>query len=199
MYHVFYAIAIAALLGLIALVWPKRLAAKHPRGLMLLACFEVCFCACLAYQVTIAQIVYKQPMTAGWYLYCLVFAEVILICAGLMALLPVRRRIWAPVALTTLFALLDLYGMNFVLMPYYLGWNAHTAAGRLPAFRLAQAWQTGLPEISARVMLNSPYLGSPAQFYTLWLMYWLATLACVAIVLRGALTSAFWRQYSDRR
>ncbi len=177
MYHLFYAVGVAAMIGLGVLVWRRR-----PKALLLLAWFEVCFCACLAYQVTIAQIIYKKPMSAGWYLYCLVFAEVILICAGLMELAPSRRRIWAPVALTGLVAVLDLYGMNFVLMPYYLGLTSHAAGGGLPGFHPSQIWQTGLPEISSRVMLNSPYLSSAAQFGALWMVYLAATVACVAIV-----------------
>lgn len=180
-YHLFYAVALAALIGLTLLVLRRR----ATKAMWLLAGFEALFCASLAYQVTIAQIAYRKPMTNGWYLYCLVFAEIILICAGLMALLPPRHRVWAPLGLTGLFALLDLYGMNFVLIPYYLGLIAHTPDGRLPAFHAAQLWQTGLPEIGSRVILNSPYLASPIEFSALWLLYLAATLACLWIVVCG--------------
>jgi hypothetical protein len=152
----------------------------------MLGLLEACFCASLAYQVTLAQIVYGKPMTNGWYLYCLVFAEIVLVCAGLMALLPRRRRIWAPVGLVGLFVALDVYGMNFILIPYYLGLIGHSAAGRLQTFHVSQFWQAGLPEISSRLLLNRPYLTAPAEFAALWVLYLAATLTCLVVAFMQA-------------
>jgi hypothetical protein len=149
----------------------------------MLGWFEACFCASLAYQVTLAQIVYGKPMTNGWYLYCLVFAEIILICAGLMALLPLRRRTLAPVGLVGLFVALDVYGMNFLLIPYYFGLITHSAGGRLQTFYISQFWKAGLPEISARLLLNRPYLSAPAEFAALWVLYLAATVTCLVVAL----------------
>ncbi|MCU1237195.1 MAG: hypothetical protein JWP63_5162 [Candidatus Solibacter sp.] len=178
MYHLFYAVGAAAAVGLAMLVLRSRKSSGNPRALWLMACFCALFCASLAYMVTLGQIAYGQPMTAGWYLYCLVIAEIILLCAGLMALLPWRHRMWAPLTLTGLFALLDLYGMHFILMPYYLGLTAHNAQGRLPAFHPAQGW----PDLGPRILLNAPYLGSAGVFYGVWALYVAATLTCVWIV-----------------
>ena len=114
-------------------------------------------------------------------MYCLVFAEIVLICAGLMALLPRRRRIWAPVGLVGLLVALDLYGMNFVLIPYYFGLIAHSAGGRLQAFHVSQFWKAGLPEISSRLLLNRPYLSAPAEFAVLWVLYLAATVTCLMV------------------
>lgn len=38
-------------------------------------------------------------MTNGWYLYCLVFPELILLCAGLIAIAPQRCSTWIPASL----------------------------------------------------------------------------------------------------
>jgi hypothetical protein len=152
----------------------------------MLAALEACFCGSLAYQVTVARLSGLEPMTNGWYLYCLVFAEITLVCAGLMALLPLRWRMWAPVGLAGLFAALDLYGMNFLLLPYYLGWTAHSAGGRLQSFHPGQIWHTGAPDLAWRVLSIRPYLGAPAEFVALWALYLAATLACVAVAIRAA-------------
>jgi len=159
-------------------------------SLFVLALLELCFAAAIAYHVTLSQIAYNAPLTCGWYFYCLMFAEVILICAGLRALLPVRARSWAAPSLAALFALLDLYGVHFILLPYYIGVVAHTPAGGLPVFRLSHFATTGLGEISARLSLNPPFLVGPAAFWFLEGVYWVATIACVVIAIRSALGSA---------
>jgi 4-amino-4-deoxy-L-arabinose transferase-like glycosyltransferase len=62
------------------------------------------------------------PTSPGWYMYCLVIAELILVCVGLQAILPRRARpCWIIPTLTAAFAALDLYGMHFLLIPYYTG------------------------------------------------------------------------------
>jgi 4-amino-4-deoxy-L-arabinose transferase-like glycosyltransferase len=182
-YHLFYAIGLAAAAGLFVVALRRR-ADRQP--LVILALFEVCLAASLAYQVTLSQIAYNAPMTCGWYFYCLMFAEVILICAGLRALLPIRARAWATPSLAALFALLDVYGVHFILLPYYAGVVAHTPAGRLPVFRLSHLATTGLGEISARLGINPPFLLSPVAFWFLWGMYWIATITCVVIAIRSA-------------
>jgi 4-amino-4-deoxy-L-arabinose transferase-like glycosyltransferase len=187
-YHVFYAIGLAAVVGLLVLTLRPRSTnppvARQP--LLVLALFEICFAASLAYQVTLSQIAYNAPMTCGWYFYCLVFAEVILICAGLRALLPIRARAWAAPSLAALFALLDLYGVHFILLPYYTGVVAHTPAGGLPVFRLSYLATTGLGEVSARLSLNPPFLLGPVAFWFWWGVYWVATILCVVIAIRSA-------------
>ena len=185
-YHLFYAVGLASTLGLMVLSLGSRFVVTEVsrRSLVLLGLLEACFCASLAYQVTLAQMVYGKPMTNGWYLYCLVFAEIVLVFAGLMALSPHRCGIFAPIGLAGLFAALDLYGMNFVLLPYYFGLIGHSPAGRLQAFHVSQVWTTGLPEISSRLLLNRPYLSGPAAFAVLWALYLSATVTCAAVAFR---------------
>jgi hypothetical protein len=168
-------------------------------SLFMLGLLGACLCASLAYQVTLAQIVYGKPMTNGWYLYCLVFAEIVLVCAGWMAILPRRGRVLAPAGLAGLFVALDLYGMNFVLIPYYLGWIVHSAGGRLQAFHLGQLWNLSLPEISARILLNRPYFGAAGEFAALWVLYLAATAACLAVAVMQARPDPSTAEASRRR
>lgn len=187
-YHVFYVVGIAAFAGLALLLLKRREASTigDRKALGMLALFELAFSASLAYHVTLSQIGYNAPMTCGWYWYCLVFAETTLACAGLTAILPRRARPWAAPSLAGLFAVLDIYGVHLILLPYYIGLVSHTAAGGLPIFRLSQIPAIGLGEISARVMLNRTYLASAGEFWMLWGLYLIATLGCVAVAVRGA-------------
>lgn len=182
MYHLLYGLLLAALIGIVVAVFRSQ----ARRALLALVAFEACLCGSLAYHAVVSQLGYNQPTTNGWYLYCLVFAEVTLLCAGLMALLPCRLRVWTPFVVAALFALLDIYGLNFVQMPYYLGLTGHTAGGRLPAFHIGQVWTVGWEEISARLMTNRPYLGTPAVFCVLWVLYLCATVACPIMAFRCA-------------
>ena len=161
MYHLFYLVFLAALAGLAVLAVRGRARALAP-----LAALELCLCAGLAYHAVLGQIGYGAPMTNGWYLYCLLFAELILLCAGLSALAPRRRRVWVPPTLAALFALLDVYALSFIQVPYYTGILEHAANGRLPSLSLAR-----LPALAAR-------LGS------FWAVYLAATALAVGIAFR---------------
>lgn len=64
--------------------------------------------------------------TMGYYFYCLIAAEAILVAGGLGRLLPA-----AVAALATI----EIFGAWFLQFPYYAGFIQHTAGGALPAFR----------------------------------------------------------------
>lgn len=147
-YHAFYAVFLAALVGLgLAAVRGKWRALAAP-GLI-----EAFFCAGMAYHVLLGQIGYGVPMTSGWYFYCLVFAELVLLAAGLNELVPWRI---AGGVLAALFALMDVYGLTFVQIPYYTGLTSHLANGRLPGLRLSQ-----VPEVVSRAGAGwALYLGA---------------------------------------
>jgi len=70
--------------------------------------------------------------------------EILLAGAGLMVLAPKLIRSRVPCALAAGFALLDLYGMIFVALPYYTGLIVHKSNGFLAAFDPARL---GLSEL----------------------------------------------------
>jgi hypothetical protein len=170
MYHLFYLLLAAAFAGLLAIAFrtvPNR------RGLVTLTTFELCLCASLGYQVVLSQIQYHQPMTCGWYLYCLVFAEACLICTGWLVL-----SVWILPAVTALFAALDIYGLNFLLIPYYTGFIAHGANGHLSAFHIGDA---SIPNISSRILTLHPFLGASVLVEALWVLNLAATIGCATV------------------
>jgi hypothetical protein len=157
MYHVFYLIFAAGLVGLVLAAVRGRW-----RPLAVPALLEASLCAGLAYHVVLGQIGYGVPMTSGWYLYCMVFAEVALLAAGWNEI--AGWRLAAP-AIAALFALLDIYGLTILQIPYYTGLTHHLSSGRLTGLQLSQ-----MPELAGRLGIG-------------WLAYLAATLGTVAVAI----------------
>jgi hypothetical protein len=126
MYHLFYAVIAVAAVGLLF-----RLRSMESRRLAVL---YGCFWAAQLYNALLIWMAKGVPTSMGWYLYAVVGAEVVLAVEGLRAI--VRR--WAATIGAALFALLDLYAMHFVALPYYAGLIGHKANGALEALHLSQ-------------------------------------------------------------
>ncbi len=123
----------------------------------------------------------------GYYQYCLVVPELVLIFSGLFRLLPVSWR-RAPVAVwALLFAGLDLYGTWFLLLPYYAGITRHTAQGGLPALRLSQMQPGGWSRMFENLTANKPEWITSGALTALAAGSLLATLILLALSFRLAL------------
>src|SRR5260221_656063 len=92
--------------------------------LTLLACYSL-FWLGMYYHVLLLVLTNGVHASVGWYLYAVVPAEVILWIAGLRAISPVVFKRWIPAAGVLLFALLDLYSLHAVAIPYYTGLLVH--------------------------------------------------------------------------
>jgi hypothetical protein len=172
MYHLFYALIVLAAIGLF---WPKR---RPAPAMALLAAFFACFWLGELYHVIPMFTIWAVPASMGCYLYAIVAAEVPLCVAGLRNLAPqAARRFVAPVGVV-LFALLDLYTVNMVAIPYYTGMIAHRPNGSLAAFHPESALLSEiLPRLAA---FKSPLLTEPV-LATLWIAYAASTLALIAV------------------
>jgi hypothetical protein len=163
-YHLFYAVILLALIGL----WWVRRPMKD-----LLLVYSVFWLGQL-YNVVLLFLSKGASTSMGWYLYAAIAAEVILCVAGL------RRffRAWAAAAGVFLFALLDLYTVHVVAIPYYAGMIRHKPNGALAAFHPAD-W-IGLGETLRRLAAHKL---PPSLLFVLWACYLAATLAlCLAAV-----------------
>jgi hypothetical protein len=155
-----------------------------------LICFYGFFCLGLGYQVLTLFISEGVSASTGWYIYSLVIPELILVYCGLRTALPFSSHPWILPSLTTAFALLDLYGMHFLLLPYYSGIISHSAVytgvfshsalSWVPAARFQQLMRTGLSNIADRLVINKPAFLSSRILLLLWTTYLLAT-ACLCI------------------
>lgn len=201
-YHAFYGVIFLSAAGLLAL-WILPALNRTREGALLRSrsalfiplAFYGFFLLGLAYHVLITFVANKVPATPGWYAYCLVAAESVLLLAGLCALAPGRLRSWVTPAVTAGVGLLDLYTIHFLFIPYYTGLIAHRADGMLAAFQLRNL---DVRTVLDRLIVNKPWLGSPG-FLLIWAAYLAATLSLIVISLcAGRLwTSAVSHSQSD--
>lgn len=182
MYGVFAVFYLLAVTGLL-LLWLRR--RKHRqttgwRGLGAAALICGWFWLGLAYhEVTFARL--GLSSSAGWYAVAIISAEAVLLAAGWSAL--DRGRLWLLAAATALFALLDLYATNFLLVPYYTGLIAYGPSGRLASFHL--------PQLSgaAALFLGRAGGGVLPLNLALWCLHAAATVALPFVAVRAAKTN----------
>jgi hypothetical protein len=170
MYHLFYLLIVLAMLGL---AWRVR---SVP--IAILALFYVTFWLGQLYHAALLSTVWGMATSLGCYLYAAGAAEVTLCAAGLRALSPRRARRFVVPAGVALFALLDLYTIHMVALPYYTGLIAHRPNGPVAAFHpTAAAIREGVARLAA---FKSPLLVPPV-LGALWFFYAAATLGLVAL------------------
>ena len=115
------------------------------------------------YQVT-ALLLSKGVSTSmgGWYLYSVIWAEIILAVVALRALLAERYRSYAFAVLLAAVAVTDLYGMHSALLPYYV--------------KVARnSWDL------SRLLINQPSLLGHHGLFVLWGAYIVSTIALVVM------------------
>ena len=137
--------------------------------LMILLSFCGFFWLGLGYDILLTYVSVGVSSSAGWYMYCLIIPELLLLHYGLRAVLPRRTHAWILPTLTTAFFLLDGYGIYFLLVPYYSGLIFHGGpAGQVSPASAADLWHVGSSEIVRRLLINKPPDMTPGAFYLLW-------------------------------
>lgn len=181
MYHFLYLLIALAAAGL---VWDALRPARTSQvraalpAFAILAMFFLVFWLGQLYHAIVLFMVWGMATTLGSYLYAVVTAEVALCVAGLRAIVPrAARRLVAPFGVA-IFALLDLYTMHFIALPYYAGLTAHRPNGPVAAFHPGGV---GLGEVLARIHAFKSSLLSEPFLVALWIAYVGSTIALVAI------------------
>jgi len=168
MYHVFYGAILAAAVGL-----ARALRLPAIRTLLLI---YLSFWLGQLYNVALLYMSKGLAASMGWYMYAVVGAEVTLAVAGLRKLLPAPAGGWVAAAGAGMFALLDLYTVHAVAIPYYTGMIRHQANGRLGALHWAGFQAVG---IAGAVERLTAFVPAPL-WIGLWLLYLPATVGAVA-------------------
>jgi len=189
MYHFLYLLIALAAAGLVwAALRPARtsqIRAGLP-ALAILAMFFLVFWLGQLYHTIVMFMVWGMATTLGSYLYAVVTAEAALCVAGLRAIVPpFARHLVAPFGVA-LFALLDLYTMHFIELPYYAGLTAHRPNGPVAAFHPGGV---SLAEVLARLHAFKSGLLSEQLLIALWIAYVGATIALVAIAMLAGFSS----------
>ena len=170
MYHVLFAIAMLAALGLIIQL-------RRPPAVWLVAVFGFFWLGQL-YNVFLQFLARAVVGSAGWYMYAVVACEVVL-CAVAFG----RWRLWAMTLGTFLFGLLDLYGMHWLAIPYYTGIIGHRANGALGVLHIGAFRAAGFHAVFDRLAVNRPALMSQTVLTVLWVVYLAGTILPMAAML----------------
>jgi hypothetical protein len=141
----------------------------------------LCFWLGQLYNVTILYISKGLAGSMGWYMYAVVGAEVTLCVAGLRSLMPATASRWISAGGAAMFALLDLYTVHGVAIPYYTGMIRHRSNGSVEALHWAAFQGTGIGGGLERLAMFVP----AAVLAGLWLLYLLGTAGILACVWAG--------------
>lgn len=177
MYDVFLYMFLLAFAGAIIRIGRhSRTVRAYPMALdyVTLGLLYVGFWLALMYHAFVNFVNTSVAATCGWYLHAAVLAESILVVTGCTSVGGQRLGRTLTTGLASLFVLLELYTVHFVLIPYYSGLISHNPGGGLPAFHVESAFKVGLSEISRRILLANPLSNAPAYFAALSLFLFVA-------------------------
>jgi hypothetical protein len=173
MYHVFYGVSLLAAAGLFRLL--------RQSAIRILMAVYAAFWIGLFYDVLLIYLSKGMATSGGWYLFAVVGAEVALCLAGLYSVLPARFHRWVVFGGVALFALLDLYTVHAVAIPYYSGMIRHKANGAIAALHMADLRRVGVADALHRLVVYKQAVLSEPWLVVLWLGYLAGTLAIVMI------------------
>jgi 4-amino-4-deoxy-L-arabinose transferase-like glycosyltransferase len=189
MYTVLWYGAMLVAIGLVVYAWRvwqgsamrDHSSISRPVHTALLMLFYFFFCLGLAYHAVLTFILFHASTSIGWYLYCTVAIEILLVAIGLLALFQETGRQWFLPTITALFALLELYATHFLLVPYYAGLIAHTSDGALATFHVSLFRSVGFQSVIKRLLINKPSGLNTPIFLTQWVLFIAATVGLVLI------------------
>ena len=146
-YHSFYLLIAVSVAGVIR-------TAIRDRRLDVLLIFYSCFWAGQLYNVLLLFLAKGASTSMGWYMYCVILPEIVLLTVGL--------KRWGVAVAAICFGALDFYTVNFVSLPYYAGLIRHRPDGSLENFHLRSLAHVGTVPIG-------------------WVFYALGTVALIAL------------------
>ncbi len=166
-----------AVVGMCLYFWKWLRSGMKPDSVVAIVSFYLCFWAGLCYHVLVTYVHLGVSASTGWYLYCLVFAEAVLLAQGLAQMFGLKRVWWLLAAGITALAAIDLCGVHAYMLPYYTGLTAHVG-DRVPALPLTAF---SVSEVFSRLAMLGPAWVSPGLLKLVWGGYLLATLALVLV------------------
>ncbi len=134
----------------------------------------------LGYYVLLTYVATNVPAIGGWYLCTSIACEISILFAGWAFLLK-ANAIRAAAATALAATMIDLYGVFFLLIPYYTGSISHDAHGSLSSFK---PWTLSLADYAglvSRLTANKPALMTPKYFVGSAMLFLIIGIASVAV------------------
>ena len=181
MYHLIFFIIGVSMAGVLLALRDK----EKRKLIAVLAAIYGFFWLGQLYNVILLFMAKGASTSMGWYMYCVVAAELVLLVLGIQTLLPKRFRPWAISILILLAGALDFYTVTFVSIPYYAGLTSHAAnTGAVRAFHFSSLADVGVAGVMARLSLMKAAWLTPAVQTLLYLTYAIATVLLIVLPFR---------------
>jgi hypothetical protein len=188
MYHLLFLIAAMGAVGVVVALFQRG---ERKKFIVPLAAIYGFFWLGQLYNVLLLYLTKGASTSMGWYMYCVIAAEATLLVIGLQTLAPARWRAWVLATLVLLVGALDVYTVDFVSIPYYVGLIAHRPhSDALQALHLIQLRGFGMSEILDRLTTFKPFWLKPDTLGFAWAVYFVATLSLIC--------SAWWLAWQGR-
>ena len=137
----------------------------------------------LGYYMLLTYVATGVSATGGWYLNISIACELLVLFAGLTLLSnPLATRVVGGVALGA--TMIDLYGVFFLLIPYYTGFISHDARGSLSSFKPWTLTLVDYSEMVSRLTVNKPGLMTRGYFLGAAALFLLIGIGSVAAAVR---------------
>ncbi|MDA2929355.1 glycosyltransferase family 39 protein [Acidobacteria bacterium AH-259-O06] len=188
MYKVFQYTFLLSVLGIVVSVLRRLLSdgsGDHSQGNVLyISFFYFWFWFGLLYHVLLTYLTSGVSATPGWYLYAVMLAEIVLLVYGLFSVAPLRLRRRILAILLALFSLLDLYGITFLLMPYYTGFIRHKPGGGLISFNPFNLSGSDYAELLSRLTVNKPIFMTTTYYVMMSGLFLLMSLSALVLCVK---------------
>ena len=166
-----------AVVGMCVYCWKWLRSAMPPDPVIAIAALYVCFWMGLCYHVLVTYVHLGVSASTGWYLYCLVFGEAVLMAQGMSQLFGFGALRWLLATGITILVAIDFYGVHAYMLPYYTGLTAH-AGDRVPALQFSAF---SASEIFTRLATLGPAWVNAGTLELAWGGYLLATVFLVGM------------------
>ena len=177
-YHLVFFVIVASIVGMLLALRDT----EKRKAIGTLAAIYGFFWLGQLYNVLLLFMAKGASTSMGWYMYCVVAAELALLVLGTQTLLPKRFCPWAISILILLAGALDFYTVTFVSIPYYAGLTSHASnTGALRAFHFSSLADTGVAGVMERLSLMKAIWLTPGV-QTLWYLTY-AVASALLIVL----------------
>jgi hypothetical protein len=187
MYHVFEYMFLLSMLGILIYVirrwWDLEEETSSERSVINLSFFYLWFWVALLYYVLLLYLWQGVSSANGWYLYTVVIPEIVLLVFGWFCLVPIRWRQRVLAIVTSLLCLFDLYGVLFILIPYYTGFIWHGPGGGLMSFKPFDLSGADYGELLSRLTINKPPFMSTAYYVAIGTVFILISLSALIFCL----------------
>ncbi len=181
MYHLIFFVIEASIVGVLLALRDT----EKRKSIGTLAAIYGFFWLGQLYNVLLLFMAKGASTSMGWYMYCVVAAELVLLVLGIQTLLPKRFRPWAISILILLAGTLDFYTVTFVSIPYYAGLTAHAAnTGAVRAFHFSSLENIGIAGVMGRLSIMKAAWLTPAVQTFLYLIYAAATALLIVLPFR---------------